>query len=250
MLIKAVHCMCYLKKICYDFATIYIICKLSLYISINTVKNLVNVMIEHIQRAILPCLLLSSAVFVYGCDSGVQKFGENDENTVQSSSTNTDEQNTSESSENSPSELKSGNYFYIARDVADMQLKAGDYLGQLQEAQNQLKEAINLKDHQALQASASNLEQQLKGLETALNGLDLKSQEIDQIRKNILSINQQALSSPFLNGEVDLINADFKKIEQQMGSIQNEMFKLVTLFAPSSENANSEKQTDEETSES
>lgn len=207
-------------------------------------------MIKLIQSTIVPCLLLSSAVFLFGCDSGVQKSGGNDENTDQTSLTTKAEQNTTENDENSPAELKSGNYFYIARDVADMQLKAGDYLGQIQDAQNQLKDAINLKDHQALQSSVSNLQQQLKGLETALNGLDLKSAEIDQIRQNILSINQQALSSPFLNGEVNLMNVDFKKIEQQIGSIQNEMFKLVTLFAPGSENTNGENQSNEESSES
>lgn len=203
-----------------------------------------------IQGALLPFTLFASVIFVMGCDSSFQNSVEKDENTAQSTSTTSSELNTSSEPQQAQADLKSGNYFYIARDVADMQLKAGEYLGQLQNAQDELKQAIDLKDHQALQASANNLQQQLKGLESTLNGLNLKSQEIDQIRQNILAINQQALASPFLNGEVDLSKVDFKKIEQQMGSIQGEMFKLVTLFAPASDSANNENQSIEESNES
>ena len=48
--------------------------------------------------------------------------------------------------------------------------------------------------------------------------------------QNLLAANQQVLASPFLNGQVDLSKVDFKKLEQQMGSIQAEMLKLAGMI--------------------
>ena len=62
--------------------------------------------------------------------------------------------------------------------------------------------------------------------------MNLKSQEIDSIRQNILHANQQVLATPLLNGNIDLNQLDFKKIEQQMGSIQTEMIKLAGMMIP------------------
>ena len=122
--------------------------------------------------------------------------------------------------------------FYIVRDVADMQLKAGDYVAQLKQTQNELQTAINDKDQQQLQATAKTLQQQLTGFNQALTSLNLKSQEIDSIRQNILHANQQVLATPLLNGNIDLNQLDFKKIEQQMGSIQTEIIKLAGMMIP------------------
>ena len=122
--------------------------------------------------------------------------------------------------------------FYIVRDVADMQLKAGDYVEQLKQTQTDLETAINDKDQQQLQTTAKTLQQQLTGFNQALTNLNLKSQEIDSIRQNIKQANQQVLATPFLNGEVDLSQVDFKKIEKQMGSIQMEMIKLAGMMIP------------------
>ena len=191
-----------------------------------------------IQGAILPFTLFSSMVFMLGCDITPQNAAEKEsvdsEIVVPAKTTS---ENVEQTSANTNVELKNGNYFYIARDVADMQLKAGEYLGKIQDTQSNLQQAIDAKDHQQLQTAATILQQQLKGLDSALKGLDLKSQEIDQIRQNILSVNQQALASPFLNGQMDFSKVDFEKIEQQMGSIQSEMLKLATMLIPQSDSA-------------
>lgn len=191
-----------------------------------------------IQGAILPFTLFSSMVFMLGCDITPQNAAEKEsvdsEIVVPAKTTS---ENVEQTSAKTNVELKNGNYFYIARDVADMQLKAGEYLGKIQDTQSNLQQAINAKDHQQLQTAATTLQQQLKGLDSALKGLDLKSQEIDQIRQNILSVNQQALASPFLNGQMDFSKVDFQKIEQQMGSIQSEMLKLATMLIPQSDSA-------------
>ena len=54
---------------------------------------------------------------------------------------------------------------YIVRDVADMQLKAGDTVTQLQETQNDLQTAIEQHDQQQLQHAATALQQQLTGFQ-------------------------------------------------------------------------------------
>ncbi|MBP8028175.1 MAG: hypothetical protein KAY81_06325 [Acinetobacter sp.] len=182
---------------------------------------------KFIQKAVLPFAILSTGILLSGCE--------------QASEPQSDDIQTTQSADvalNQPTEttdtadLKSGNMFYMVRDIADMQLKAGDYVAQLKQTQNELQTAINDKDQQQLQATAKTLQQQLTGFNQALTSLNLKSQEIDSIRQNILHANQQVLATPFLNGNIDLNQVDFKKIEQQMGSIQTEMIKLAGLMIP------------------
>lgn len=185
------------------------------------------VMKKFIQKAVLPFAILSTGILLSGCE--------------QASEPQSDDIQTTQSADvalNQPTEttdtadLKSGNMFYMVRDIADMQLKAGDYVAQLKQTQNELQTAINDKDQQQLQATAKTLQQQLTGFNQALTSLNLKSQEIDSIRQNILHANQQVLATPFLNGNIDLNQVDFKKIEQQMGSIQTEMIKLAGMMIP------------------
>ena len=185
------------------------------------------VMKKFIQKAVLPFVILSTGILLSGCE--------------QASEPQSDDIQTTQSADvalNQPTEttatadLKSGNMFYMVRDVADMQLKAGDYVAQLKQTQNELQTAINDKDQQQLQATAKTLQQQLTGFNQALTSLNLKSQEIDSIRQNILHANQQVLATPLLNGNIDLNQLDFKKIEQQMGSIQTEMIKFAGLMIP------------------
>ena len=182
---------------------------------------------KFIQKAVLPFAILSTGILLSGCE--------------QASEPQSDDIQTTQSADvalNQPTEttdtadLKSGNMFYMVRDIADMQLKAGDYVAQLKQTQNELQTAINDKDQQQLQATAKTLQQQLTGFNQALTSLNLKSQEIDSIRQNILHANQQVLATPLLNGNIDLNQVDFKKIEQQMGSIQTEMIKLAGLMIP------------------
>lgn len=182
---------------------------------------------KFIQKAVLPFAILSTGILLSGCE--------------QASEPQSDDIQTTQSADvalNQPTEttdtadLKSGNMFYMVRDIADMQLKAGNYVAQLKQTQNELQTAINDKDQQQLQATAKTLQQQLTGFNQALTSLNLKSQEIDSIRQNILHANQQVLATPFLNGNIDLNQLDFKKIEQQMGSIQTEMIKLAGMMIP------------------
>lgn len=179
-----------------------------------------------LQNLVLPFALFSSGILLIGCEQATEP-------NQQDIQTETSEQNQSASTQSpDKAELKTGNMLYIVRDVADMQLKAGEYVTQLQETQNDLQAAIEQHDQQQLQHAAAALQQQLTGFNNALNGLNLKTQEINDIREKLLSANQQVLASPFLNGQVDFSQVDFKKMQQQMGTIQSEMLKLASMMIP------------------
>ena len=182
---------------------------------------------KFIQKAVLPFAILSTGILLSGCEQASEPQSD-DIQTTQSADVALNQPTKTTAT----ADLKSGNMFYMVRDVADMQLKAGDYVAQLKQTQNELQTAINDKDQQQLQATAKTLQQQLTSFNQALTSLNLKSQEIDSIRQNILHANQQVLATPFLNGNIDLNQVDFKKIEQQMGSIQTEMIKLAGLMIP------------------
>ncbi len=182
---------------------------------------------KFIQNAVLPSVILSTGILLMGCEQAAEPQSEDIETTQ-----STDIAMNQPTETTATADLKTGNMFYIVRDVADMQLKAGDYVAQLKQTQSELQTAINDQDQQQLQATAQTLQQQLTGFNQALNSLNLKSQEIDSIRQNILQANQQVLATPFLNGDLDLNQVDFKKIEQQMGSIQTEMIKLAGMLIP------------------
>ena len=175
------------------------------------------------SKTLLQFALLSSALLLSACDQM---------NTPQTQTTNQDDSNASSNSNTNPTNapLSSGNMFYIVRDVADLQLKAGQYVEQLNQTKSELQTAVDAQDPQQLQIAATQLQQQLQGFNQTLSSLDLKTQEIDTIRQNLLAANQQVLASPFLNGQVDLSKVDFKKLEQQMGSIQAEMLKLAGMI--------------------
>ena len=187
-----------------------------------------------LQNLVLPFALFSSGILLIGCEQATEP-------NQQDIQTETSEQNQSANTQSpEKAELKSGNMLYIVRDVADMQLKAGEYVTQLQETQSDLQSAIEQHDQQQLQHAATALQQQLTGFNNALNGLNLKTQEINDIREKLLSANQQVLDSPFLNGQVDFSQVDFKKMQQQMGTIQSEMLKLASMMIPQqAENDNS-----------
>ncbi|MFC2993740.1 hypothetical protein ACFODO_00310 [Acinetobacter sichuanensis] len=202
-----------------------------------------------LQGAILPFFIFASGMTLLGCNQAAEPEQNADSSEQVSSKYDTEENQqkssqeeaiiASETTKNNEN-LKSGNMFYIARDVANVQLKTGDYIAKLQQAQTDLETAIQQKDQTQLQETAKNLSRELQGFNTALISLDLKSQEIDQMRQQVLAANKQVLNSALLNGEVDFTKIDFDKIEKQMGTIQSEMIKLAGMMIPKGTSNNNE----------
>lgn len=193
-----------------------------------------------------PFVMFSAGILLIGCEQANSPDSTEDQTSQSSEVSAQVSESAKDSTEISKAELKSGNMFYIVRDVADMQLKTGDYVEQLKQTQTDLETAINDKDQQQLQATAKTLQQQLTGFNQALTALNLKSQEIDSIRQNIMQANQQVLATPFLKGDVDLTQVDFKKIEKQMGSIQMEMIKLAGMMIPQGQDEADQNEADQE----
>lgn len=188
---------------------------------------------KFIQNALSPVVILSAGLLLIACEPMPESSAE------EMQTTESDDvliKASNDTAKTSSADVKSGNMFYIVRDVADMQLKAGEYVNQLKNTQTDLQSAINDKDQQQLQATAHTLQQQLTDFNQALRGLNLKSQEIDSIRQEIMRSNQQVLATPLLNGAVDFSQVDFKKIERQMSNIQMEMLKLASMMIPQSKN--------------
>ena len=199
---------------------------------------------KFIQNAVSPFVMFSAGLLLIGCEQASTP----DSTEKETSSEVSEQVSTPSATEASANktELKSGNMFYIVRDVADMQLKTGDYIEQLKQSQSDLEAAVSNHDQQQLQSTAESLKAQLKGFDQALSSLNLKSQEIDSIRQNVMQANQQVLATPFLNGEIDLTQVDFKKIEQQMGTIQTEMIKLAGMMIPEGQHDSGPSKSDQE----
>ncbi|ATO21017.1 hypothetical protein BS636_06280 [Acinetobacter sp. LoGeW2-3] len=191
------------------------------------------------QNSVLPFALFAGALSLLGCDEVSAPVSHTEKPVQQEVESEQVEQQETAEVRTSSANLKSGNMFYIVRDVADFQLKASDYVEQLKQTQTELETAVDSKDTAQLQAATTQLQQQLTGFNKTLGSLNLKSQEVDQVRSNIMTANQQALASPFLNGQMDFSKVDFKKLEQQMGNVQMEMLKLAAMMIPESSSEDS-----------
>lgn len=200
---------------------------------------------KFIQNAVSPFVMFSAGLLLIGCEQA-NKLDATENETSPSSEVSEQVSTQSATEPSATAELKSGNMFYIVRDVADMQLKTGNYIEQLKQTQTDLEAAVSNHDQQQLQSTVESLKTQLKGFDQALSSLNLKSQEIDSIRQNLMQANQQVLATPFLNGELDLTQVDLKKIEQQMGTIQMEMIKLAGMMIPEGQNDSGQNESNQE----
>lgn len=194
-----------------------------------------------LQGAVLPFVIFTSGILLLGCNQAAPP-SQQEQQTSQSETIHSERNHSSESQQKNIEDLKQGNMFYIARDVANVQLKTGNYVEKLQQAQSDLQQAIETKDQAELQNTVQTLTRELQGFNTALISLDLKSQEIDGIRQQVLQANKQVLNSSLLNGDLDISKVDFKKIQQQMDNIQTDMLKLAGMMIPVS---NSDQQSDQ-----
>ena len=151
-----------------------------------------------LQGAVLPFVIFISGMLLLGCNQAAEQSRQQDDaqaiETAQMSENTSDSNNNNQSTAKSTEDLKQGNMFYIARDVANVQLKTGDYVEKLQQSQSNLQQAIQSQNQAELQQSVKTLTRELQGFNTALISLDLKSQEIDGIRQQVLQANKQVLN--------------------------------------------------------
>ncbi|MEC8568429.1 MAG: hypothetical protein VXY56_09140 [Pseudomonadota bacterium] len=186
-------------------------------------------------KALLSSITLLSAFVLTGCDQAPQEDHTNIQS-EQSTEQNMSDEIIQSSSAQDTQNLSRGNMLNIARDIAKLQLETDDYIALLKQSQNSLEQAIQNKNVQQLKATSGDLNQELHGLHDTLLSLNLKSNEIDQIRQNLLVANQQLLNMPLLHGQFDLAKINFEQIEKQLNTIQMDMVKLASLVLNSTNN--------------
>ena len=183
-------------------------------------------------KAFLSSITLLSAFALTGCDQAPQEDHKNIQS-EQATEQNMSDEIIQSSSAQDTQNLSKGNMLNIARDIAKLQLETDDYIALLKQSQNSLEQAIQNKNVQQLKATSGDLNQELHGLHDTLLSLNLKSNEIDQIRQNLLVANQQLLNMPLLHGQFDLAKINFEQIEKQLNTIQMDMVKLASLVLKS-----------------
>lgn len=191
-----------------------------------------------LQGAFFPFVIFASGMLLLGCDQTQDHAKEQE--SVQTNDQISDQADDSQqeiTATQNKTELKNGNVFYIVRDAANLQLKAGDYIEKLKDTQLDVEQAIQDKDQHELKTTVTTLKAQLDGLNQALLGLDIRSQEVENIRQSLLQANQQALSMPLLNGKLEQIN--FDQIEKQLNTIQMDMVKLAAMIMAGDEKSDS-----------
>ncbi|RZG85130.1 hypothetical protein [Acinetobacter venetianus] len=186
-------------------------------------------------KALLSSITLLSAFALTGCDQAPQEDHTNIQS-EQSTEQNMSDEIIQSSSAQDTQNLSRGDMLNIARDITKLQLETDDYIALLKQSQNSLEQAIQNKNVQQLKATTGDLNQELHGLHDTLLSLNLKSNEIDQIRQNLLVANQQLLNMPLLHGQFDLAKINFEQIEKQLNTIQMDMVKLASLVLKSTNN--------------
>ncbi|MFX5835049.1 hypothetical protein ABTE43_13970 [Acinetobacter baumannii] len=191
-----------------------------------------------LQGAFFPFVIFASVMLLLGCDQAQDHAKEQESvQTNDQISEQADDSQQEITATQNKTELKNGNVFYIVRDAANLQLKAGDYIEKLKDTQLDVEQAIQDKDQHELKTTVTTLKAQLEGLNQALLGLDIRSQEVENIRQSLLQANQQALSMPLLNGKLEQIN--FDQIEKQLNTIQMDMVKLAAMIMAGDEKSDS-----------
>ena len=191
-----------------------------------------------LQGSFFPFVIFASGMLLLGCDQAQDHAKEQESvQTNDQISEQADDSQQEITATQNKTELKNGNVFYIVRDAANLQLKAGDYIEKLKDTQLDVEQAIQDKDQHELKTTVTTLKAQLEGLNQALLGLDIRSQEVENIRQSLLQANQQALSMPLLNGKLEQIN--FDQIEKQLNTIQMDMVKLAAMIMAGDEKSDS-----------
>lgn len=201
----------------------------------------VIVMKKVVQNIVTPLVLFGFGLVMLGCS---QDSVQNVQNTANDLAELTEQANQQVQDGNTELQqqvenLKSGSMFAIVRDVADMQLKAGHYVSDLQNTKAALEQAVQTQNAESLATATTQLSTQLQAFNASLNSVQLHSQEIFEMRENIMAHNEKILNSPWLNGTIQADKIDFAALEQQMKSIESEMLKLATMVIQGNEQGSS-----------
>lgn len=189
-------------------------------------------MLPFVSRNGLIVLLYSSAIFLAGCEQA------SDLDSSEKNQTEVREQSDDVLASASSAESKTpqSNWFYVIRDIADLQLKVGEDIQKLQQTQTQLENALAQRDTDTLQQTVETFKTQLTTFNNGLHELKLKSPEIENLRQKLIATNQQILDSDVLQHQLNLKKEDIVALQKQLSNLHTDILKLAAmLLNPSSE---------------
>ena len=181
-------------------------------------------MLLFLSRTGLPLLLCSSAIFLAGCDQT------SDLDSSENSQVKTSDQSHDVPASDAESKTPQSNWFYLIRDIADLQLKVGEDMQKLQQTQTQLENALKQRDPETLQKTVETFKTQLTNFNAGLHELQLKSPEIENLRQKLITSNQQILDSDVLQHQLNLKKEDIAALQKQLASLHTDILKLTTLL--------------------
>lgn len=189
------------------------------------------IFVHFMKNCILPIALFSTAFSLSACQDAsqvAQKTAEHINNSAQTSY---------DPIQQGTDVLKSGNMLSMITDIVDVKETTNTYIKDILATKTRPEDAANYQNTAELLKDIQHLDNQLNGLNTALNSLHLQSQEVNEIRQNIIATTKKALTSPLLKGELDIHQIDFSSLEKQIGNIEGEVLKLATLLLDSDKSA-------------
>lgn len=182
------------------------------------------------KKISLPILLLSNIVLLSACEEANQIQQAAQQVAQTANQINNTVQHVNEQVQKGPEYLEAANLVYIVADIANLQNQANQYLNAIQETKYLLETAVDQQNAQQLALGIQQIDQQLNELNQVLDALNLKSQEVDEIRHNMIAANQIILASALLKEEVNIQNIDFSALDKQMQNVENEMLKLASML--------------------
>lgn len=121
------------------------------------------------------------------------------------------------------------NILNIVQDVAVFESASRHYLTQIEYSQNAISSAIKTENPQQLHIALTTLKQELQNFNHAMQQINVKSWEVDQVRHNIISNNQDILTSDVLRQNTEISKIDLHAFQQHIQQIQNHVSKLAAL---------------------
>lgn len=183
-------------------------------------------MLPFLSRTGLIVLLYSSTIFLAGCEQA-SELDSSEKNQTEAHQQSDDVLASASSAE---SKTPQSNWFYLIRDIADLQLKVGEDIQKLQQTQAQLENALAQPDTDRLQQIVETFKTQLTTFNRGLHELKLKSPEIENLRQKLIATNQQILDSDVLQHQLNLKKEDIAALQKQLSNLHTDILKLASIL--------------------
>ncbi|AOA59514.1 hypothetical protein [Acinetobacter larvae] len=170
---------------------------------------------KFLSGILLPFILFASGILLLSCTPPPEDTAAHERSSASASVASTP---------------KDSSLLATIQDIARVQLQTSRYISQIKQSQADLQDALAQGDRPAIQNSLAALNQQLTDFKLALNEVNLSTAEATALRQNIIQVTDKLLNNANLKDQSILATQNIEKIQIQLDRIQNDIFKLNTLF--------------------